>query len=184
MAQQHIRYPQRRTDKESDEVFTPFYAVEPIVKYIPKTATVWCPFDKEWSAYVQLFKEQGYNVIYSHIDDGANFFVYEPEEHYDVIVSNPPFSMKDAIFKRLSELDKPYALLLPVPALQGQKRFPYMKDIQYLGFDKRINYYCDRECMEIKKGVSFGSGYICNRVLPKDLILEELRVYERKMSNS
>lgn len=169
-----------RTNKESDEVFTPFYAVEPIVKYIQKGATIWCPFDTEWSAYVQLFKEKGFSVIHSHIDENKNFFFYEPE-NYDVIISNPPFSIKDDILKRLYELQKPFAILLPLPSLQGQRRFPYMKDIQYLGFDKRINFYLDGNFSKIQKGVSFASGYFCKDFLPKDLILEELKIYERKL---
>jgi hypothetical protein len=99
---------------------------------------------------------------------------YEPEEEYDCIISNPPFSLKDDIIKRLWELDKPYAMLLPIPALQGQKRFPYMKDCQALLFDKRINYFTTPERKEIQKGVSFGSFYLCRNFLPKDLIFEEL----------
>ena len=66
-----------------------------------------------------IYEEAGYKVIRSHIDEGKNFFYYEPEEHYDVIISNPPFSCKDDVLKRLYELDKPYAMLLPIPALQG-----------------------------------------------------------------
>ena len=134
-----------KTDKASDEVYTPEYAVKPLIKYIKPNSTIWCPFDKGFSKFVVLFQEAGFNVIYTHIDDGKNFFYYEPDEPYDIIISNPPFSCKDDVLKRLYELDKPYAILLPIPSLQGQKRFPYMKDIQYLGFDKRINYYMDKE---------------------------------------
>ena len=47
-----------RTEK-GDETYTPFYAVEPILKYIPKGRKIWCPFDGEWSAYYRLFKERG-----------------------------------------------------------------------------------------------------------------------------
>jgi hypothetical protein len=65
-------------------------------------------------------------------------------------------------------------MLLPVPSLQGQARFPYMKDIQYLGFDKRINYYRDIEMTKTQDGVSFGSCYLCKKFLPRDLIIEEL----------
>ena len=99
----------------------------------------------------------------------------EPQEYYDVIISNPPFSCKDDILKRLYELNKPYAMLLPIPTLQGQTRFPYMKDIQYLGFDKRINYYRDAAMTKTQDGVSFGSCYLCKNFLPKDLIIEELK---------
>lgn len=173
-----------KTDKASDEVYTPAYAVRPLVKYVKifeelngHPITIWCPFDKETSQYVQEFEKAGLKVIYSHIDNGENFFFYEPEEHYDIIISNPPFSQKDDVLKRLFELNKPYAMLLPVPALQGQKRFPYIKDgLQYLGFDKRINYYTNADFSQVQKGVSFGSCYLCKQFLPRDLILEELEV--------
>ena len=165
-----------KTDKDSDEVYTPAYAVKPIIKYIKKDAVVWCPFDFESSEYVRLIRDNGNKVIATHIDNGQNFFYYEPEEHYDVIVSNPPFSVKDAIIRRLYELNKPYAILLPIPSLQGQKRFPYMKDCEALIFDKRINYYTDIVNMEIQKGVSFGSFYLCRNFLPEKLIFEELEV--------
>lgn len=172
-----------KTDKASDEVYTPAYAVKPLVKYIQQykerinkeKITIWCPFDMDFSNYVKIFTEiPNVKVIYTHIDNGENFFFYEPKEEYDVIISNPPFSCKDSVLKRLFELNKPYAMLLPVPTLQGQSRFPYLKDIQYLGFDKRINYYKDTSMTKTQDGVSFGSCYLCKNFLPKDLIIEEL----------
>lgn len=165
-----------KTDKASDEVYTPAYAVKPIIKYIKQLDVVWCPFDLEDSEYVKLIRQNGNQVIATHIDNEQNFFEYEPTKKYDVIISNPPFSIKDDIIKRLYELNKPYAILLPIPSLQGQKRFPYMKDCQALIFDKRINYYTDLEKKEIQKGVSFGSFYLCRNFLPKDLIFEELEL--------
>ena len=166
-----------KTNQASDEVYTPAYAVKAILTHIPyKYKTIWCPFDTEDSEYVTILRNAGYKVIASHIDDDKNFFYYEPEEQYDCIISNPPFSIKDSIIKRLWELDKPYAILLPVPALQGQKRFPYMKDCQALIFDKRINYFTNKETKEIQKGVSFGSFYLCRDFLYKDLIFEELKI--------
>lgn len=164
-----------KTDKASDEVYTPDYAVKPILKFLKPGSVIWCPFDTEDSEYVKIFKEAGYKVIYSHIDDGYNFFEYEPDE-YDVIISNPPFSIKDDILRRLNELDKPYAMLMPLPALQGQKRFKYLKGSQALIFDKRINYFKDYKTKEIQKGVSFASIYICKDFLPKDLIFEKIDI--------
>ena len=168
-----------RTDKASDEVYTPAYAVRPIVKYVDmfgRPSTVWCPFDTEESEYVKILREAGHKVIASHIDNGQNFFYYEPSEEYDCIISNPPFSIKDDVLKRLYELKKPYAMLLPIPVLQGQKRFEYIKDCQALIFDKRINYYTDASRTSIQKGVSFGSLYLCKSFLSKDLIFEKLEV--------
>lgn len=166
-------YLRAKTDRASDEVYTPDYAVIPIIKYLPRGAVIWCPFDMPDSEYVVQLRRAGFEVVSSHIDEDKNFFYYEPP-HYDIIVSNPPFSIKDDIIKRLWELDKPYAVLLPIPTLQGQKRFPYMKDCQALIFDKRINYFKDKTTKEIQKGVSFGSFYLCRDLLPKDLIFDKL----------
>lgn len=165
-----------KTDKASDEVYTPDYAVKPILKFLKPGSVIWCPFDTEDSEYVKIFKEAGYKVIYSHIDNGQNFFEFEPKEDYDVIISNPPFSIKDDILRRLNELDKPYAMLMPLPALQGQKRFKYLKGSQALIFDKRINYFKDYKTKEIQKGISFASIYICKDFLPKDLIFEKIDI--------
>ena len=179
----NIGYLTAKTNKASDETFTPAYAVKPLIKYVElfkqhsgkEKITIWCPFDLKTSKYVEIFSRlQNVKVIYTHIDSGENFFFYEPEEEYDIIISNPPFSCKDAVLKRLSELDKPFAMLLPVPTLQGQARFPYLKDIQYLGFDKRINFYRDQSMTKTQDGVSFGTCYLCKKFLPKDLIIEEL----------
>ena len=165
-----------KTDKASDEVYTPAYAVKPLLKYLENfKGTIWCPFDQEDSEYVKIFRENDFDVIATHIDNGQNFFYYEPE-NYDIIISNPPFSIKDDIIKHLYELNKSYAILLPIPSLQGQKRFPYMRDCQALIFDRRINYYMTAEKTQIQKGVSFGSFYLCRNFLPKDLIFEELQL--------
>lgn len=168
-------YLQSSRTKESDQVYTPSYAVKPIIKYIKPGSIVWCPFDTIDSAYVEELNAAGFTVIYSHIDNGQNFFEYEPDE-YDVIISNPPFSIKDDILRRLDELDKPYAMLMPLPALQGQKRFKYLKGSQALIFDKRINYFKDLKTKEIQKGISFASIYICKNFLPSDLLFEELKI--------
>ena len=171
----NIGYLRSKTDKASDEVYTPEIAVLPLLKYIDKSKTVWCPFDlKGQSKYIEVFKKNGVKTIASHIDTGQNFFEYEPEEEYDYIISNPPFSIKDMILKRLDELNKPFAMLLPLPTLQGQKRFDYLKNCQALIFNKRINFYKDKEMKQVQQGVSFASIYICKDFLPEKLIFEEL----------
>lgn len=166
-----------KQNKESDEVYTPAYAVKPLLKYISRNQyTIWCPFDKEDSAYVIELRKAGHKVIATHIDDGYNFFTYEPKEQYDIIISNPPFSLKDEVLKRLIELNKPFAILLPLPSLQGQKRFECLnRNCQALIFDKRIN-FLDAPNGNVRKGVAFASIYICRYFLPKSLIFEKLDI--------
>lgn len=56
---------------KGDEIYTPFYAVEPLLEFLPKNKTIWCPFDEEWSAFNQCLSEYGHNVVISNLRGGA-----------------------------------------------------------------------------------------------------------------
>lgn len=57
-----------KTDKASDEYYTPREAVKPIIKYVDRgnkpQYTVWCPFDTAESEYVKCIQEAGHRVIF------------------------------------------------------------------------------------------------------------------------
>lgn len=96
----------------NDECFTPPYGIIPILEFLDKEAVVWCPFDTEDSHFVKEMTSNGNKVIYSHISNGQDFFNYEPEEPWDIIISNPPFTNKRKIFERALSFNKPFALLM------------------------------------------------------------------------
>ena len=164
------------TNKESDECYTPYYAVSPILKYVSKDKIIWCPFDKKDSEYVKTFEREGYKVIYSHIEDGKDFFEYQPTEDFNIIVSNPPFSLADKIIDRLYKIGKPFIMLMPLKYLQAKGRGEmFVKyGIQLLSFDKRIGYFTNGDMSKPKEGNYQASAYFCWKILPKDLIIEIL----------
>ena len=127
--------------KSSDEQYTPAYAVAPIIKYIPGNKIVWCPFDTEHSEYVLALKAAGIRVVHSHILTGEDFFVYEPEE-WDLIVSNPPFSIKQKVVERCLALGKPFALLLsyPCPFIKGFINFLMSSAIRLSSYLERFRF--------------------------------------------
>jgi hypothetical protein len=163
---------------ESDEVLTPAYAVEPIVKYlkIKKYSKIWCPFDFENSQYVRVLRKERFVVYPSILAEGKDFLNFRPEFNFDCIVSNPPFSIKDRVLQRCYEIGKPFALLLPQNSLQGKNRGKlFIKyGLEYLGFDKRICFYTRGDLTKIKFSNHFASGYFCHNVLPCHLLIEEL----------
>lgn len=170
----NIGYLQSDRSKNGDEQYTPSYAVKPLLEFVPSDKIIWCPFDKEWSAFVNVFKKSGYNVVYSHIDYGQDFFDYQPSK-WDVLISNPPFSKKDAILRRAYELNKPFALLLPANCIQGEARFEIFKnDVQMLCFDKRIGFSKPGHVGRSAERASFGSAYFCRNLLPTKLELRRL----------
>lgn len=93
---QNIGYLTADKTTAGDERFTPYYAVEPLLEFLPPAdtgITIWCPFDEFWSAYVQTFRANGYNVVYGSLATGQDFFTSQPA-HWDIMISNPPFSKK------------------------------------------------------------------------------------------
>ena len=169
------------SDKEDNELYTPYYAVDPIMKYLPKDKIIWCPFDEEWSSFYNKLKENGFHVIRSSLREGKDFFKYEPDK-WDILVSNPPFSIKDKILERIYSFNKPFAILLPLNSLQGKTRYKYFKNgIQILSFDARISYHDKRHMDNVVKGSPFATAYFCKDLLSKDLVVEKLETYERPL---
>lgn len=157
----------------NDECYTPAYGVRPILKYIPKDWVVWCPFDTEESEYVKLIRTNGNKVIASHIANGQDFMVYEPEEHWDCIVSNPPFGKKRQTFERALSFERPFALLMALTWLNDSapKQLFMGKDLQLLMFDKRIKFLNNGV---VQNKITFSSAYYCWNFLPKQIIMEAL----------
>lgn len=54
---------------KNDEFYTPYYAVEPLLKYIKSNSTIWCPFDTNDSQFVKVLRWGGHTVIATHLDD-------------------------------------------------------------------------------------------------------------------
>lgn len=140
-----------------------------------KIYPVWCPFDREDSEFVKVFKEKGIKVIYSHIDYGEDFYSYEPKEHWDCIISNPPFTKKRQIFERALSFNKPFALIMSNVWLNDSAPAKLFKDkgLQLLIFDKRIK-FINNGVIEDK--ITFSSSYYCYNFLPKQIIIEELNL--------
>lgn len=160
----------------NDEFYTPKYAIEPILKYIPINKTIWCPFDTEDSLFVKMLKERGNIVIHSHISNGEDFFTYEPE-CYDIIVSNPPYSLKNEVFERLFSLNKQFAMLVGVVGLfESKKRFNMFKNntFEIMYFDKRISYFKSYNDQKPSLNPPFSSVYLCSNLLPAKIIFEEI----------
>lgn len=166
------------TDRNlNDEFYTPIYAIKPLLKYLKKYKTIWCPFDTEKSLFVKLLKEDGHKVIYSHIDLGQDFFQYVPKENYDCIVSNPPYSLKSEVFEKLFSLNKPFAMLVGVVGIfESQRRFNMFKnnDFEIMYFNKRISYFRDYKDEKPMLNPPFSSVYITSKILPRQIVFEEI----------
>ena len=100
-----------------DQYNTTLEIWEMIAHLIPKDKILFEAFMKDnWSSKSAIIlRDMGFNVVGNPTID----FFDEPPE-YDIIVSNPPYSMKKKIFQRLAVLDKPFILILPISTITKQ----------------------------------------------------------------
>jgi hypothetical protein len=158
-----------------DEYYTPENAVNMILPYIKKGEykTIWCPFDKEESNFVKIFRSQGYSVTYGHIETGQDFFEYDRPQG-DILVSNPPFSKRNAIFKKLYEWDMPFALIINFNGLFDSKQRADIfrkHNVEMLIPRGRMKFFHrDREFLN---SPNFQSIYVCNHLLDKQIVFDE-----------
>lgn len=161
----------------NDEFYTPAYAVAPILKYVPPVAKVWCPFDTEDSHFVKLFRAQGNTVVATHLNAGQDFFQQIAPDECDVIVSNPPYSLKAEVFERLFELDVCFAMLVGVVGLfESQRRFNLFKrnDFEIMYLNKRVSFFKNFTDQKPSLNPPFSSVYITRGLLPSRIVFEEV----------
>ena len=165
---------------KQDEYYTPKCAIYPIIKFLKPGSTILCPFDTEDSNFVKVLREQGFNVLHIHISEGKDFFkLRKIRTKVDYIISNPPYSKKTEVFEKLFELNIPFAMLINTLGLfDNNKRFSYFEDknIGLLYLYPRVPYFFYEDGVRKQGGGVFQSAYLCYNILPKDLILERIKV--------
>ena len=162
---------------EQDEYYTPCYAVFPIAKHLTNFKRIWCPFDTVQSNFVKVLQRRGHEVVHSHISEGVDFFSADVPEGIDAIVSNPPYSKKTEVLRRLFEIGKPFAMLLGCLGIFEASRFRMFAQhgVEIMVFDKRISYLTSFDGTGGKAQPPFSSWYICKGILPQQIVFENLR---------
>jgi len=151
-----------KTFIKHDDYFTPKYAWENIIEYIPKDKIIWEAFYGDGKSGSHL-SELGFNVIHEPIDFFEN-------DKGDIIVSNPPFSITKQIMKRLLVLDKPFILILPSSKI-NTSYFREWKDkgLQIIIPRKRIQFI--KNGNELKNKCNFDCFYYCYKInLSSDIV--------------
>jgi len=148
--------------ENDDDYMTPKEVWESIAHLLPKDKIIYEPFYGDGKSGEYL-TELGFKVEHHDID-----FFEDPSFEYDILVSNPPYSMKSKIFKRLAQIDKPYVMLVPVSTMTKKFLKTYFQDkIQIIIPKSRIHF--------IKNGVQtkaswFDTLFIAYRMnLEKDI---------------
>lgn len=102
-----------------------------------------------------------------------------PQQNFDMIITNPPYSLKDEFLKKCYEWNKPFALLLPITALEGKARGGAMyrqHGVEVLVLDGRVQFMENmvKNYNKTKSGNWFNTSWFCHNILPDKLIFKEL----------
>jgi hypothetical protein len=154
-----------------DDFQTPPYAVKPLIPYLNRNWVIWeCA---EGQGYLSgALKSAGFKVISTGIE--FDFLKGIPNFHFDAIVTNPPYSLKDEFIEKAFSYNKPLALLLPLTALEGKRRQEIYKKygIQLLILNKRINFITPSGK---GSGSWFATMWLTHGLnLPKDITFAEI----------
>ena len=152
-----------KTFLKHDDYMTPQSAWENIKQYIPHDRVIWEAFYGDGKSGEYL-SQLGFNVIHNDND----FF---NRDEGDIVVSNPPFSIKKEILTRLKELDKPFILLMPQNTLNNNYiRELFNNEIQIIIPRRRIQFLKNGETGHPKK-CNFDTFYYCYKIgLEKDIL--------------
>lgn len=105
--------PKQKAGHESDHFQTPVYAIAPLLKYIKGYVYECAAGDGN---IVNFLNKNSLGCFGTDIKDGIDFLEYELHSlpQFDLIVTNPPYSLKEKFTRKCYEIGKPFALLMPI----------------------------------------------------------------------
>jgi len=157
-----IEYSKREKFDKPDECYTPEEAILPLLPYLNKDLVIWdCAYGS--GRLAEHFRKHGFKVV-----GNQDIDFFKDTIDCDIIITNPPYSLKDKFLKKAFELGKPFIFLLPTKALGEQRRGEMFKKygIHLIVPHERINF----EIPSKKKSAWFHTSWFCYGMnLTKDL---------------
>jgi hypothetical protein len=158
-----------------DDFQTPPEALTPLYPYIQGMKVWECAQGKGY--IVRELKSRGFDVIGSDILTGQDFRMWEPNESYDCIVTNPPYKYKQEFLERAYMIGKPFAFLLPLTTFEtGARQKLFSKyGLEVIFFDRRVNFETPNQ---VEKSSSwFATAWFTNGLnIGKQLTFAKLKV--------
>jgi len=156
--------------KKCDDYNTPLYVWKMLLDYLDlgKNTIIYEPFYNNGESKSYLGKLGYDNVIHENEDFFENYIHY----NFDIILSNPPYSIKQNILKVLHQLDKPFVLIVPTAIISKLYIKNIFKDdidkVQFIIPNRRlqfeVNGYNQKRCC-------FDTLFMCYKLeLKRDIV--------------
>lgn len=156
------------TSDTRDRCYTPGYALDPLLPYLPKRLWESASGDGHM---VRALESAGHDVYASELQRGENFFTHTPPCEWDAQVTNPPYSSKYFWIERSYMLGKPFALLMPLETLGTWSAQKYFRKygVEVLLLNKRVNFYMPNMGLS-GSGANFPVAWFCWQLLPAPIV--------------
>src|SRR6266540_2286271 len=158
------------TQNPSDDFQTPPEALDSLLPFLHPSWTIWEPAAGEGNL-VNHCRKNGFTCWGTDMVSGHDFLIEEPVFTYDCIVTNPPYSpLKDRFLARCYALQKPFALLIPLTALEGQQRQTLYRSfgVHLLLLPKRVHF--QRPCMAGRTSCYFAVAWYTWQIMPEHMV--------------
>lgn len=163
---------------------TPPYALTPLLQYLNPEWTVWECASGD-GLLTNALKENGFqSVISTDITKHEQFdfldSLWQPE-HWDVLITNPPYSLKYKFIKRCFELGKPWALLMPTDTFSAATAANLFDVYGYeiLFMTPRVDYFMPNAGWS-GAGSQFSTAWYCHGLLPKQIQRADISAAKKK----
>lgn len=151
-----------------DSCQTPPYAVEPLLPFLKPQWTIWEPACGE-GLLQRALEAAGRRVVGTDYLTGHDFFDHIEES--DVVVTNPPYSIKYDWLERCYQLCRPFALLVPVETIgaASAQRLMAAYGAEILLLNRRVNFKMPNAGWS-GGGAQFPVLWLCWQLLPAPIM--------------
>jgi hypothetical protein len=131
------------TSLPMDRCMTPTYALDPLLMYLHPDSLVWEPAAGTGNIMRALAPRWviGSDLHGDYARPPRDFFRWQPPT-FDILVTNPPYSIKFRWLERCYDLGKPFALLVPVETIGAKAAQTLMErhGCELLLLNRRVNF--------------------------------------------
>lgn len=162
--------------KGYDRCNTPPYGVDPLLPYLPGDALVWEPAAGTGNIARTLAPRRvvATDLYGDYAKPPRNFFDWQPPT-WDMLVTNPPYSIKFDWLERCYQLGKPFALLVPVETIGAKAAQAQMEryGCELLLLNRRVNFEMPNKGWE-GSAAQFPVLWLCWQLLPAPIVYGKL----------
>jgi len=146
--------------QERDTFFSPNYAVELLLPFIPKNVHRILEPAAGNGKIVKYLQKKGYDIVGRDINPKYEYdivnFLDDTDNYsgFDMIITNPPFSLKSRFYKKCREYNIPFGLLIPLDYSSWVCTAISKDSVEKIIPDSRINYITPNALSNIYKAES------------------------------